>query len=624
LKSFFFLFEASYDDLVARLGENSLIRDIDPLTLTKVLKKTNPELASDAFKDDDIQEIIRSSTKYSKVPLGMGAPLLADYGMWLPLLSFFRPTRERGIISSFFCGVVIEALQKRALQDKNQTLQTKNQTLQTTNQTLQTTNQTLQTTNQTVITKTGNVPFLLITAISFFLTHFLFSSGFGVFLDRKLHPIRRGQGESKPSKSRDHAPATALEEKKPPNGTFKVIKNLPRNEVSDSLLNELDQTERVLIYDNEAAGLNMRTSPEYFIPSDYPDVVFVLGEEGIPVGVVEVKVPDKDLNSTAGISSESVAGQLFDYLRILYQAYGVEHPFGIQTSYQHWRICWLPKSDPIAAQDEVFINPGVTSIPRRAFKESHIPSKAEVNDVLFEETKIEIEDVKVRVLHGTRIFRFDDRELPTYLVSTLMKMAAVTIRPRPMIKDQHYLTAGDRFQWAALSNNPRHDKFPGHNTKNFFFLRELGRGAEGNAWLCCNESGYLCALKIFRRPRTSDQELETRIKSELEVWGKVWNLEAFRCTVLGRPALVMQQVLIAPEDGQGLTGSLKKAVKDAVHKLAFEGSFHHQDLEWRHVGFYKETATVIKAVLIDLYGTTLKSKKEQEEAEAEMLKKLGL
>jgi len=78
----------------------------------------------------------------------------------------------------------------------------------------------------------------------------------------------------------------------------------------------------------------------------------------------------------------------------------------------------------------------------------------------------------------------------------------------------------------------------------------------------------------------------------------------------------MQQVLIAPEDGQGLTGSLKKAVKDAVHKLAFEGSFHHQDLEWRHVGFYKETATVIKAVLIDLDGATLKSTKEQEDAEA--------
>jgi len=335
-------------------------------------------------------------------------------------------------------------------------------------------------------------------------------------------------------------------------------------------------------------------------------------------------VPDKDLNSTAGISSESVAGRLFDYLRFLYEAYGVEHPFGIQTSYQHWRICWLPKSDPIAAQDEVLINPGVTSIPRRAFEESHIPSKAKVNDALFEETKIEIEDVKARVFHGTRIFRFDDRELPTYLVSTLMKMAAVIIRPRPLIKDQHYLTAGDKFQWAALSNNPRHDKFPGHNTKNFFFLRELGRGAEGNAWLCCDESGYLCALKIFRKPRTRDQELETRIKGELEIWEKVWNLEAFRCTVLGRPALAMQQVLIAPEDGQGLTGSLKKAVKDAVHKLAFEGSFHHQDLEWRHVGFYKETASVIKAVLIDLYGATLKSTKEQEDAEAEMLKKLGL
>ena len=46
-------FEASFEDLVAALGENSLIGDIDPLTLTKVLQKTNPELASDAFQDSD-------------------------------------------------------------------------------------------------------------------------------------------------------------------------------------------------------------------------------------------------------------------------------------------------------------------------------------------------------------------------------------------------------------------------------------------------------------------------------------------------------------------------------------------------------------------------------------------
>jgi hypothetical protein len=71
-------------------------------------------------------------------------------------------------------------------------------------------------------------------------------------------------------------------------------------------------------------------------PSIYqlrPDIWIVCTSSGVPIGVVEVKKPDKNI-----MNSPSLHGQIFDYMLRLRHFIGLKSVFGITTTYAQWRI----------------------------------------------------------------------------------------------------------------------------------------------------------------------------------------------------------------------------------------------------------------------------------------------
>ena len=49
----------------------------------------------------------------------------------------------------------------------------------------------------------------------------------------------------------------------------------------------------------------------------------------------------QDPKESGPLASERFKGQIFNYLHFLKTFYKVENPFGIMTTYDEWRVCWL-------------------------------------------------------------------------------------------------------------------------------------------------------------------------------------------------------------------------------------------------------------------------------------------
>jgi hypothetical protein len=77
-----------------------------------------------------------------------------------------------------------------------------------------------------------------------------------------------------------------------------------------------------------------------------PDL-WVLTLYGTPIGVVEVKKPDVcvKLNGKIVLEEPTVLGELYDFMFQLPNFYGVDVVFGILTTFETWRVCWLPCED---------------------------------------------------------------------------------------------------------------------------------------------------------------------------------------------------------------------------------------------------------------------------------------
>jgi len=93
--------------------------------------------------------------------------------------------------------------------------------------------------------------------------------------------------------------------------------------------------------------------------------LWVVRANGMAVGVVEVKKPGKQ-----AMTHENIIGECFDYMQDVRGFDGLDHVFCILTTYQQWRIMWLPDSDAGAKSIKV---PG---------KPDHAPKKKEMLDRL--------------------------------------------------------------------------------------------------------------------------------------------------------------------------------------------------------------------------------------------------
>jgi len=81
----------------------------------------------------------------------------------------------------------------------------------------------------------------------------------------------------------------------------------------------------------------------YHMVGYFPDIVILICETHtkLPVGLVEVKKP-----SGEAMTGAKIAGQIHDYLVALQAFFGIAQPFGILTTFQETRFCWLEKREP--------------------------------------------------------------------------------------------------------------------------------------------------------------------------------------------------------------------------------------------------------------------------------------
>jgi hypothetical protein len=97
---------------------------------------------------------------------------------------------------------------------------------------------------------------------------------------------------------------------------------------------------------NRAMRLTFDTFTEVGAVGLRPDV-WVVTWNMIPVGVMEVKKPDvgqKGLSQSI-LDKPTVLGKLFDFQMQLPNFYGISPAFGIVTTFEAWRVCWIPPND---------------------------------------------------------------------------------------------------------------------------------------------------------------------------------------------------------------------------------------------------------------------------------------
>lgn len=296
-----------------------------------------------------------------------------------------------------------------------------------------------------------------------------------------------------------------------------------------------------------------------------PDI-WIVCTGGVPIGVVDVKKPGEDET----LQNPYVQGQIFDYMLQLQSFFGLEHVFGILTSYEQWRVCWMPRSERAVV---------ATSATTQAAEEHEMETQTVVPE---------------RVLHGSKFFAWDDENLARLLCTTLLKMYhAQRSEVRLVDKNRPYIIMDEtQWSWGKIvvedESSLYHSVLPSANK--FTLLADLREGADGRVWRACTDSGLGCCIKFPMRTHSGKEEVTKReqlaqIQDEAANWHKAYGPKSARVTTLcSQPALIMRYLrpLELNDDGT-LAQEDRSAVKTAIEKFAAKG-LSHKDLALRHVG----------------------------------------
>jgi hypothetical protein len=325
---------------------------------------------------------------------------------------------------------------------------------------------------------------------------------------------------------------------------FQLLKNIPSRTFVSRIWTDLGN-EQTLSWGSEsdiqgyvklvirdvitAAGLEGEVScmNELCIFRIRPDIWIVI-KEGFPIGVLEVKKPDKKI-----MENERLHGQIFDYMIRLRNFYGQKHVFGIVSTYEEWRIYWLANDDCNDAAEasqienseisQACVVEDITTIPERFDFES------ESTDELITPSQ------EKRRLCGTPIIRYDDKILPHMLISVLLKMYHSPREEIPLVDpNRSYIQLNEtNWYWVhynkALNLSQVHTQshklilyqMPSTKAKGLVLLRDLRGGVHGRVWLACSTSGNVCVIKF-----SQDREASDLLKHEQTIWHDVWGLPA--------------------------------------------------------------------------------------------------
>jgi hypothetical protein len=163
--------------------------------------------------------------------------------------------------------------------------------------------------------------------------------------------------------------------------------------------------------------------------------------------------------------------------------------------------------------------------------------------------------------------------------------------------------------------------FPMPIAKRFLLLFDFRSGADGRTWLACSTSGRVCVIKFYN----GNWKLND-IEYECHLWNNVWKLSARVVTLCSQTALIMPYVVCLPENQVRDTLIYLNAVLLAIKSLS-ENSLFHDDLNWKHVGFYKNINHLGSEVTICVFFDLIRIMELNigvKQIEQLMLQKLGL
>jgi hypothetical protein len=347
-------------------------------------------------------------------------------------------------------------------------------------------------------------------------------------------------------------------------------------------------------------------------------VVFV---SGVPIGAVEVKLPNLDKK---GILMRGAAfnvytyGQIFDYMLQLRAFHGVRQVFGIITTLIEWQIVWLPDTQEAALATDLSYGPNIV--------DSTIPS--------------------TRSLHVSKdIYCFDEPRLLCACLTTVLKKMKLSSNDRIVValnsSKRFYIEVTPKlWQWKTIENDlPLSLMPPTTCPSNLLLLRDYHGGADGRVWLTASLSGRIAVLKILS---TAQDYSIADAEKEASAWARC-GFTAFASEYMKQPCVVMpfamhvkvhsgklvfeegldhctsyenHEVLCDQSDNvkyfKEFVDLVRREERDiptilqkAVHFLASH-NIAHLDIEWRHVAlvpiFSRSTNKLvgIQEMLIDL------------------------
>jgi hypothetical protein len=380
-------------------------------------------------------------------------------------------------------------------------------------------------------------------------------------------------------------------------------------------------------------GLGMRQllslSYETALGPDKGNVWVVRTKSGVPISVIEAKLP-----SPGKLSNDKLLGQVFDYLSNLRNNFGQCEVFGILTTLEHWRVCWLPDSDSFAASIEK--NPKQAPDLTSAF-----PVKTTLN----------------RVLSASRIYDMNDPHLLKVIGTVLTKSLESQYRRVSLLSPLRSYVALHRDFWTweattekSLQSHPLTLRLPVEQQElELKVLRWFNGGADGQVCLALTSSNQLVVVKRFHE--------DDKCLKEFNLWKTVNGVGVLQIQLVNSQCLIMPFVFQCVETEKGIEfnfdlsswgkekGSafeddasfdvwttkindfmktrqltaettLVEAVDGLVSKL-----YVHRDLDWRHVGLLpqlsfsdenqsEEIIIGMKPVLIDLSSVELLESQE--------------
>ncbi|KJE96118.1 hypothetical protein CAOG_006486 [Capsaspora owczarzaki ATCC 30864] len=323
------------------------------------------------------------------------------------------------------------------------------------------------------------------------------------------------------------------------------------------------------------------------------------------------RLAKEDMNDTHFI------GQLFDDMQELRMTFNLNHVFGVLTNYRFWRIFWLddPLSIAMAGSDGPLPLPGRPDLDGFAAG-APVPDFSSTN--AFTANLPDGQELP-RQLYASSIFRHDDPRLFPHLLSVLYKMSRALPSRAVGGRVALHISQADR-SWQSIPHPVLNfSAMVSKQSGQFWLLFRLGGGGDGTAWLATNgkESGKVCVVKIFL-PGTLAED----VQAECERW-KIWpGLPATFTHTLNRMGLCLVMPFLKTYDQPRTDPAELDAIRTAITAMA-EAGYRHDDLDLRHVGFYRVNG-VLHAALLDLSRVTRIQDNDIEQGKRLMLERLGM